>query len=270
MKNTKNNKAVIVDSHCHLDFGALKKDLSGVLSRAKSEGVHKMLTIGTNYREIGETISLSERFEEIFFATGVHPNQPSDDLKFNSDDLLSICAHEKMIGVGETGLDFFRNLSTYEEQIFAFEEQIKIAIDTNKPLFLHQRDSHEDFIKILRKYSPDINKAVVHCFTGTQKQLDDYLELDCYIGVTGWICDEKRNVELRKTIKNIPLSKLMIETDCPYLIPKNLLDKPKNNRNEPSYLNHIVTEISILLDTDEEDVRNESFKNTLSFFQSVN
>ena len=100
--------------------------------------------------------------------------------------------------------------------------------------------------------------------------MDDYLELDCYIGVTGWICDEKRNVELRKTIKNIPLSKLMIETDCPYLIPKNLLDKPKNNRNEPSYLNHIVTEISILLDTDEEDIRNESFKNTLSFFQSVN
>ena len=120
--------------------------------------------------------------------------------------------------------------------MYAFEEQIKIAIDTNKPLFLHQRDSHEDFIKILRKYSSDISKAVVHCFTGTQSQLDDYLELDCYIGVTGWICDEKRNVELRKTIKNIPLSKLMIETDCPYLIPKNLLDKPKNNRNEPKLL----------------------------------
>ena len=149
--------------------------------------------------------------------------------------------------IGETGLDFFRNLSTYEEQVFAFEEQIKIAIDKNKPLFLHQRDSHDDFIKILRKYSSDINKAVVHCFTGTQKQLDDYLELDCYIGVTGWICDAKRNVELRKTIKNIPLEKLMIETDCPYLIPKNLPDKPKNNRNEPSNLNHIINEIAVLL-----------------------
>lgn len=90
-----------MDSHCHLDFKLLNKDLSGVLSRAKSEGVHKMLTIGTNFREISETISFSERFEEIFFATGVHPNQPSDDLKFNSDDLLSICGHKKMIGVGE-------------------------------------------------------------------------------------------------------------------------------------------------------------------------
>ena len=168
--------------------------------------------------------------------------------------------------IGETGLDFFRNLSTYEEQVFAFEEQIKIAIKTNKPLFLHQRDSHDDFIKILRKYSSDINKAVVHCFTGTQKQLDDYLELNCYIGVTGWICDETRNTELRKTIKNIPLTKLMIETDCPYLIPKNLPNKPKNNRNEPYNLNHIVAEISMLMDIGEDILRKETFKNTKKFF----
>jgi TatD DNase family protein len=157
-------------------------------------------------------------------------------------------------------------LSTYEEQVFAFEEQIKISIDTNKPLFLHQRDSHDDFIKILRKYSSDIDKAVVHCFTGTQAQLDDYLELDAYIGLTGWICDEKRNVDLRKTIKNIPLSKLMIETDCPYLIPKDLPDKPKNNRNEPSYLNHIAREIAALMEVEEEMLRIKSFENTLDFF----
>ena len=125
------------------------------------------------------------------------------------------------------------------------------------------RDEVRSLRGLVEELSYDLQKM-------KQRQLDDYLELDCYIGVTGWICDEKRNVELRKTIKNIPLSKLMIETDCPYLIPKNLLDKPKNNRNEPSYLNHIVTEISILLDTDEEDIRNESFKNTLSFFQGVN
>ena len=161
---------------------------------------------------------------------------------------------------------FFRNLSTYEEQIFAFEEQIKIAIDANKPLFLHQRDSHDDFIKILRKYSSEISKAVVHCFTGTRQQLDDYLELDCYIGITGWICDAKRNAELRKTIKNIPLERLMIETDCPYLIPKNLPEKPKNNRNEPNNLNHIVAEISALINIDEDVLRDETFKNTLDFF----
>ena len=102
----------------------------------------------------------------------------------------------KPSSVGETGLDFFRNLSTLEEQIFAFEEQIKLSIEFNKPLFLHQRDAHDEFIKIIMKYKNDINKAVVHCFTGTQKQLDSYLNLGFYIGLTGWICDERRNFRI--------------------------------------------------------------------------
>ena len=108
----------------------------------------------------------------------------------------------------------------------------------------------------------------MHCFTGTQEQLDIYIELGCYIGITGWICDEKRNIELRKTIKNIPIERLMIETDCPYLIPKNLNEKPKNNRNEPNNLNHIVKEISKLMGIDEEILRERTFKNTVSFFDT--
>ena len=202
----------------------------------------------------------------MFFTIGVHPHHANEINEKYLKKLKEVININNPHAIGETGLDFFRNLSTYEEQVFAFEEQIKIAIKTNKPLFLHQRDSHDDFIKILRKYSSDINKAVVHCFTGTQKQLDDYLELNCYIGVTGWICDETRNTELRKTIKNIPLTKLMIETDCPYLIPKNLPNKPKNNRNEPYNLNHIVAEISILMDIGEDILRKETFKNTKKFF----
>ena len=204
----------------------------------------------------------------MFFTIGVHPhhaNEVNDEyLKSLKDTINKYNPH----AIGETGLDFFRNLSTYEEQIYAFEEQVKIAIDTNKPLFLHQRDSHDDFIKILRKYSYDINKSVVHCFTGTQSQLEDYLELGCYIGITGWICDEKRNTELRKAVKNIPLSKLMIETDCPYLIPKDLPNKPKNNRNEPINLNHIVSEIARLMEIDEDTLRKETYINSLNFFES--
>ena len=132
---------------------------------------------------------------------------------------------------------------------------------------MHQRDSHNDFIKILRKYSSNTQKKVVHCFTGTQDQLDDYLELDCYIGVTGWICDEKRNEELRETIKNIPMSKLMVETDCPYLIPKDLPNKPKDNRNEPLYINHIVREIAKLIEVDENTLRKQTYENSLEFFR---
>ena len=121
-------------------------------------------------------------------------------------------------------------------------------------------------MKIIRKYSSEIPKAVVHCFTGTQSQLDDYLELDFYIGLTGWICDEKRNIDLRKAIKNIPLSKLMIETDCPYLIPKNL--PKKSNRNEPSNLNHIANEIAFLMEVDEDSLRKETYENSVNFFDA--
>ena len=204
----------------------------------------------------------------MFFTIGVHPHHANEINEEYLKKLKEVINNNNPHAIGETGLDFFRNLSTYEEQIFAFEEQIKIAIDTNKPLFLHQRDSHDDFIKILRKYSSDINKSVVHCFTGTKEQLNDYLELDCYIGVTGWICDAKRNVELRKTIKNIPLERLMIETDCPYLIPKNLEEKPKNNRNEPTYLNHIANEVATLMKKDINDIREKTYKTSLSFFKS--
>ena len=117
MKNIKDNKSALIDSHCHLDFKTLNDDILGVLSRAKSEGVTKMLTIGTNFKEISQTISISERFEEIFFAAGVHPNQPSENLIFKSGDLLKICEHKKMIGIGETGLDFHYSLHSKKEQI---------------------------------------------------------------------------------------------------------------------------------------------------------
>ena len=203
----------------------------------------------------------------MFYTIGVHPHHANEINDGYLKKLKDVIATNNPHAIGETGLDFFRNLSTYEEQIYAFEEKIKIAIYTNKPLFLHQRDSHDDFIKILRKYSSDISKAVVHCFTGTQGQLDDYLELDCYIGITGWICDEKRNVELRKAIKKIPLEKLMIETDCPYLIPKNLVEKPKNNRNEPTNLNHIINEIAVLMEIDIDILRKQTFENTINYFK---
>ena len=189
--------------------------------------------------------------------------------EINSDSIkkMRILVQDlKPCSVGETGLDFFRNLSTLEEQIFAFEEQIKLSIEFNKPLFLHQRDAHDEFIKIIMKYKNDINKAVVHCFTGTQKQLDSYLNLGFYIGLTGWICDERRNVELRKSIKNIPLDKLMIETDSPYLIPRNLDIKPENNRNEPSYLPHIAKEIADIINIDSSKLIDITYKNSISFF----
>ena len=258
----------IADIACNFTSERFDKDLDEVINKAIDNKITKFGLICSRMSDVNKLLKIYEQYSKsMFYTIGVHPhhaNEINDDyLKKLKDEITNNNPH----AIGETGLDFFRNLSTYEEQIYAFEEQIKIAIDTDKPLFLHQRDSHDDFIKILKKYSSDISKAVVHCFTGTQEQLDDYLELDCYIGVTGWICDEKRNVKLRKTIKNIPLEKLMIETDCPYLIPKNLVEKPKNNRNEPSNLNHIINEIAELMEIDIDILRKQTFVNTINYFK---
>ena len=259
----------IADIACNFTSERFDKDLDDVINRAITNKITKFALICSRLGDLEKLLEIYNRFaEDMFFTIGVHPhhaNEINDEyLKKLKEAITNSIPH----AIGETGLDFYRNLSTYEEQVFAFEEQIKIAIDTNKPLFLHQRDSHEDFIKILRKYSSDITKAVVHCFTGTQEQLNDYLELNCYIGVTGWICDEKRNVELRKTIKNIPLERLMIETDCPYLIPKNLTNKPKNNRNEPCNLNHIASEIALLMEIKESALRKKTYENAINFFNN--
>ena len=259
----------IADIACNFTSDRFENDLDEVINQAIINNITKFGLICSRLSDIDKLLEIYNRYsKDMFFTIGVHPHHANEINEEYLKKLKEVINNNNPHAIGETGLDFFRNLSTYEEQIFAFEEQIKIAIDTNKPLFLHQRDSHDDFIKILRKYSSDINKSVVHCFTGTKEQLNDYLELDCYIGVTGWICDAKRNVELRKTIKNIPLERLMIETDCPYLIPKNLEEKPKNNRNEPTYLNHIANEVATLMKKDINDIREKTYKTSLSFFKS--
>jgi TatD DNase family protein len=258
----------IADIACNFTSDRFDNDLDEIINQAIVNNITKFGLICSRLSDIDKLLEIYNRYsKDMFFTIGVHPHHANEINEEYLKKLKEVINNNNPHAIGETGLDFFRNLSTYEEQIFAFEEQIKIAIDTNKPLFLHQRDSHDDFIKILRKYSSDINKSVVHCFTGTKEQLNDYLELDCYIGVTGWICDAKRNVELRKTIKNIPLERLMIETDCPYLIPKNLEEKPKNNRNEPTYLNHIANEVAALMKEDINDIREKTYKTSLSFFQ---
>jgi len=258
----------VADIACNFTNERFDKDLDEVINRAITNKITKFGLICSKLSDLDRLLEIYNQYsKDMFFTIGVHPHHANEISDKYLKNLKEAVINNNPHAIGETGLDFFRNLSTYDEQIYAFEEQIKIAIDTNKPLFLHQRDSHDDFIKILREYSSDINKAVVHCFTGTQEQLEDYLELDCYIGVTGWICDEKRNVELRKTIKNIPLEKLMIETDCPYLIPKNLPNKPKNNRNEPINLDHIVNEIAVLMEIDIDSLRKQTFKNTINYFK---
>ena len=257
----------LFDIACNFSSDRFEKDLNKVIKRAKDNNVTKFLLVSASLKDAEKVNKIyQDNKDSCFLTIGAHPHHANE---FNSSsplEMKQLIKEYKPHSVGETGLDFFRNISSYEEQLFAFEEQIRIAIETNLPLFLHQRDAHDDFMKIISKYKNDISKAVVHCFTGTQKELDDYLEMEFSIGLTGWICDERRNIDLRKSLKNIPLDKLMIETDCPYLIPRNLNNKPKNNRNEPAYLPHIANEIALLINLDKDKLIDITYKNSISFF----
>jgi TatD DNase family protein len=257
----------LFDIACNFSSDRFEKDLNKVIKRAKDNNVTKFLLVSASLKDAEKVNKIyQDNKDSCFLTIGAHPHHANEFNSSSPSEMKRLIDEYKPHSVGETGLDFFRNISSYEEQLFAFEEQIRIAIETNLPLFLHQRDAHDDFLKIISKYKNDISKAVVHCFTGTQKELDDYLEMEFSIGLTGWICDERRNIDLRKSIKNIPLDKLMIETDCPYLIPRNLNNKPKNNRNEPAYLPHIANEIALLINLDKDKLIDITYKNSINFF----
>ena len=238
-----------------------------VIADALIHNVNYFNIVCSSLNELDFVKDLNDRYKQnSCFTLGVHPHNANE---LNGDSLKSLKDSIKMhqpSAVGETGLDFFRNLSTFENQLNAFEQQIILSIENNLPLFLHQREAHDDFIKVIDKYISDIPRGVVHCFTGTQSQLDDYLERDLYVGLTGWICDERRNKDLRESIKNIPIDRLMIETDAPYLIPRNLEMKPKNNRNEPQFLPHIANEVAALMNIDEDRFNKQVLNNSKSFF----
>jgi TatD DNase family protein len=257
----------LFDIACNFSSDRFEKDLNKVIKRAKDNNVTKFLLVSASLKDAEKVNKIyQDNKDSCFLTIGAHPHHANEFNSSSPSEMKRLIDEYKPHSVGETGLDFFRNISSYEEQLFAFEEQIRIAIETNLPLFLHQRDAHDDFMKIISKYKNDISKAVVHCFTGTQKELDDYLEMEFSIGLTGWICDERRNIDLRKSLKNIPLDKLMIETDCPYLIPRNLNNKPKNNRNEPAYLPHIANEIALLINLDKDKLIDITYKNSINFF----
>ena len=257
----------LFDIACNFSSDRFESDLNEVIKRAKNDNVTKFLIVSASLKDAEKVNKIyQDNKDSCFLTIGAHPHHANEFNSSSSAEMKRLIEKYKPHSVGEPGLDFFRNISSYEEQVFAFEKQIQIAIETNLPLFLHQRDAHDDFLKIISKYKNDISKAVVHCFTGTQEELDDYLELGFHIGLTGWICDERRNVDLRKSLKNIPLDKLMIETDCPYLIPRNLNNKPKNNRNEPAYLPHIANEIALLINLDKDKLIDITYKNSINFF----
>ena len=259
--------AGFIDIACNFTHDSFKHNLDEVLNNAEHAGVDKFVLLCASMADIDPIKVIQNNTPEKFFiSAGIHPHNATEILEINYDALLKKLKSINPNAIGETGLDYFRNISPPDIQKKSFGMHIEIAKELSLPLYLHQRDAHSDFIRIIKENISNFPRFVVHCFTGTQAELDEYLELGAYIGLTGWICDAKRNIDLRKSIKNIPIEKMMIETDSPYLIPKNLIVKPKKNINEPKYLPHIANEICELTGYELEELKLATSNNAIKFF----
>lgn len=231
----------LIDIGCNLTHDSFDRDREQVINAAHQAGVTQMVVTGASAAGSVAAVELSKTHPQKLFATaGVHPHHASD-YDDETDVLIRKLADDSdIVAVGETGLDYFRDFSPRDQQRTSFERHMQIAIDTGLPLFLHQRDAHDDFFALLGDFRDQLSDVVVHCFTGNQSELHEYLDLDCHIGITGWICDERRGTHMKEFMQDIPANRLMIETDAPYLKPRNLRPKLKSHRNEPRLLPWIL------------------------------
>ena len=265
---------MITDMDKYIDIGvnltgsSFKKDMPQVVERAQEAGVEKLIVTGTDIKHSEQAINLTQQYESVCYSTaGLHPHHASDYSNDLASELRDMLKHKKVVAVGECGLDFNRNFSTRKEQIRAFEAQLEIAIEVQKPVFLHQRDAHEDFVSMIKSCRSDLSQVVAHCFTGSIEEVKDYVLLDMYIGVTGWICDERRGLSLQRAVKHIPLDRVMLETDAPYLLPRDMQEKPlEKNRNEPSFLPHIARRVAKYMGIEDAELITAAYKNSYDFF----
>lgn len=235
----------LIDIGANLGHESFDHDLDAVLTRARAAGVVQMMVTGASRDGSPKALALAQAHPGFLYATaGVHPHHAVEVTDECLAELRALHAHPEVLAVGECGLDYFRDLAPRPAQRKAFERQLALAVELGKPLFLHQRDAHDDFMAMLREFDGRLGKAVVHCFTGTRAELFDCLDADLYIGITGWLCDERRGGHLREIVRNIPANRLMVETDAPYLLPRSVRPMPSHRRNEPMYLKHIVEELA--------------------------
>ena len=235
----------LIDIGLNLSHDSFDSDRDAVLQRAREAGIVQMVVTGASREHSPKALALAQAHPGFLFATaGVHPHHAMEYTDECDTELRALHAHPEVVAVGECGLDYFRDFSPRPAQRSAFEKQLQIAVDTQKPLFLHQRDAHADFMAMLKNFDGQLGPRVVHCFTGSREELFDYLDQDWHIGITGWLCDERRGAHLRELVKHIPAQRLMIETDAPYLLPRTIKPMPKDRRNEPMYLAHIVEELA--------------------------
>jgi TatD DNase family protein len=257
----------LIDIGANLTHDSFDDDLDDVLERASTAGVSRMVVTGSSDQGNIDAAELAASYQGRLFATaGVHPHHATDYTDASDELIRSLLLRDEVVAVGECGLDYFRNFSPREAQLEAFRSQLDIAADTGMPVFLHQRDAHDDFVDILEPALKKIPRAVAHCFTGEGESMREYLQMGMWIGITGWICDERRGLHLQEIVAEIPDDRLLIETDAPYLMPRTLSPKPKSRRNEPAHLTEVLRVVAAARGQSEQHVAEITTANAVQFF----
>jgi TatD DNase family protein len=260
-----------IDIGVNLTGSAFAHDLPEVIARARAAGVHRMIVTGTDVEHSQHASALCEQYPGVLYSTaGMHPHHAND---FNQNAELifrQLAELPHVLAIGECGLDYNRNYSSPQAQRKAFETQLAIACELKLPVFLHQRDAHDDFVAMLESYHNDLTDVVVHCFTEGEAIVQEYIEMGFYLGITGWICDERRGGALQQAVKSVPLDRIMLETDAPYLLPRDLSVLPADKRrNEPYLLPHIADVTARYMEIDPQQLAQASLQNAERFFRLV-
>src|SRR3954464_6726455 len=253
----------MIDIGANLTHESFGHDRDAVVARARAAGVATLIVTGTTGTESRPACEIAERFD-LYATAGVHPHHARDCGPTTIPELREIAKHPRIVAIGECGLDFNRNYSPHPDQEKWFVAQIELALSLKKPLFLHSRDAHPRFSQIISSYKP--SRAVAHCFTGMKEELHSYLDLGLYIGITGWICDERRGRHLLELVRDIPKDKLLLETDAPYLTPRDMHPQPKARRNEPAFLPHVARTVARALGRPVEELAAQTTRNAAAFF----
>ena len=257
---------MIIDSHCHLDYEPMFSNLKEVIERAKKIGVKFMLTISVTDKKYNVILDIIKKHSAVYGTYGIHPHEAKNHNEINKNIIIkNIKKSKKIIGIGETGLDFYYNHSDKQNQVKLFEEHIKASIESNLPLIVHSRNAEELTLSTLKKYSKNNLKILMHCFTGSKKFAEKLLELDAYFSASGIVTFKKSN-DLKDTFKSIPLKNILIETDAPYLSPEPLRGKS----NEPAHVVHTAKFLANLKDVKYDDFCKNTSKNFFKLFGKLN
>ena len=254
----------LFDSHCHLDDKSYARDLEKVIERAHSAGVKRLMTIGVNGKTSARAVDLAVSHPEIYASVGVHPHYAGNCRESVFDDLLKLAENPKVCAWGEIGLDFNRMYSPREDQEKWFRKQLEIAETLDLPMIFHERDSNGRFLEILKKHAVKNPKGVVHCFSGDHNELEQYLDLGLYIGITGILTIKGRGARLRRLAAFIPQDRLLVETDAPYLVPAP--EKNHHRRNEPAFVKSVMLKLAEVKQEDPEQLSEIIWENTCRLY----